>query len=898
MAVLDLNLALSKLVEKVDQVEGIVVEQGKAKAWEALDNGAKKLLSKVGIDALELKSLFSFIEQVATDPSLVLATEQWEVPLATGLGVNGRIGGHLIIDLVQPTDSQQYSEFQQVNMATVALDQALQLSTGLSVNLPIKLLNLANTSDAHLKWQVKVVCAVAHDQKLIGFLSQLAKEKLPLFSLENLAKTINAQYPKHAVQGLIVNQTRAISTSTTATLGHVWSVSSSNQVLDIKLNAKAGVSFKANYAFSGEFKLVVKPADIGLQIAIYQVTSSSNEQGVSLDAMLNLEGLDKVAEAYLTTPLEQLDGAAQQLQTLLEGYKEPGTWLVEQLDEHLAQALSEQDWKDIALLLADGDNQGISAELGEVVKQKLSLALSLKPMQWMSNPNDVSEKISHYLQENTFLSPAMLTRLKLDEFVTKGCNKAREKVTEQIASIAEQAQGQVSPLLKPLKQVKSAKTKLKDQLNQQQLNEALSDCVSTWLEQYNQARTTLSLAIKKAGDLQLGLSFYGTQGKQTTNEAMLSFHIQKVSAAPSQQLYQGLLLGKPIDLDALNTMKTNGSISNLSGWLVKSCKLRKEVGLKFNLGDDFQFSQQSVIEKLAKAKVDHTGQLLELKADNVIRHSSKTLKESRSAEFVSAFDVLAALKFGASPNIGIGLSFEDKGVMTPTEMQQFLAPLSHEPLPLIDSKSYLLALERFKVLYQSQQLSRSIIECQLSLSAKDIRCLAAAIPSEIEASAIELLYNMTLSSTDKEQIETASKVGEITKRQLEAFLATEVSSSAPSGAHTSHSLLQKKVQTILGNALRLSKFVGIYSKLSEQIESLDSTDPKAYINMVNQANEELVSAMQSFIKVRGWFSGLFTEALPKTTVVLLIILAKYLGRDEPLLSPVISYDRSGKTEVL
>ncbi|MDO6451913.1 hypothetical protein, partial [Oceanobacillus profundus] len=87
------------------------------------------------------------------------------------------------------------------------------------VNLPIKLLNLANDSRANLKWRVKVVCAVAHDQKLISFLGQLVKQKMPLLSIEKLANVINAQYPKHAMQGVIIHQTRAVSSSTTATLG-------------------------------------------------------------------------------------------------------------------------------------------------------------------------------------------------------------------------------------------------------------------------------------------------------------------------------------------------------------------------------------------------------------------------------------------------------------------------------------------------------------------------------------------------------------------------------------------------------------------------------------------------------------------------------------------------------
>ncbi|WP_411991393.1 hypothetical protein [Agarivorans sp. DSG3-1] len=898
MALLDLNQALSKLVMKVDQIEGIVIEQGTAKAWDALDNGAKKLLSKVGIDAAELRSLFSFVDQVTADPSLKLATEEWKVPLGTGLSVTGRIGGHLIIDLVLPTDSEQYSEFQQANMALVAIDQELQLANGVSVNLPIKLLNLANDSQANLKWRVKVVCAVAHDQKLISFLGQLVKQKMPLLSIEKLTNVINAQYPKHAMQGVIIHQTRAVSSSTTATLGHVWSVSSSDKVLDIKVNTSAGVALKASYAFTGDFKIVIKPADVGLQIDVHQLSNHIRDKGISLDAMLNLEGLDKVAETYLATPLESLDGAAKKLQDLLEAYKEPGTWLLAQFDEHLAQELSSENWQDIALLVADGNSDGLSTEVGAAVKQKLSLALSVKHLDWMSHPGDVSEQITQYLEENTFLTPAMLDRLKLKDFVGKSCNKAKERVLDEISSIAELAQDQVKPLLTPLKQLKDAKTKLKGQLNNQQLVEVLTGCVTAWLAQYNQARTTFSKAIKKAADLQLGLSVYGSHSQQTNNQAMLSFNLLNTSSAASQSLYQDVLLGKQLNLDALHAMQNKGNLSQLSGWLVKSSKVSKEIGLKLNLGDSFSFSEQSFVEKIARAKVAHTGQLLALNAKSVVRHASKTLKESRNAEFVSAFDVLAALKFGGSPNIGIGLSFEDKGVMTPAEMQQFLAPLTQEPWPLIDNKSYLLALDRFKVLCESKQLSRSIIECHLSLSTKDIGALANADAGEIEASAIDLLYNMTLSSADKNQIAFTSKNLVIGKKQLEVFLEVDITSSAPSGAETSFKLLQDRVRGILKNAQCLSQFVAIYGKLTQQIESVNSKDPTAYINIVNQANEELIDTMQSFIRVRGWFSGLFTEALPKTTMVLLIILAKYLGRDEPLLTPVISYDRSGKTEVL
>ncbi|BEU03318.1 hypothetical protein OAG1_21180 [Agarivorans sp. OAG1] len=898
MTDLDINKALGKLVEKIDQVEGIVVEQGTAEAWQALDKGAKKLLSKIGVDAAELKNLFAFIHQVSADPSLTLDLEEWQVPLGSALSIKGRVGGHLIIDIVLPSDAEQYGDFKQPNMATVAIDQQLQIESGVSINLPVKLLNIFSNAEGHLKWQVKVVCAVAHDQKLIRFLGQLAKEALPLFSLESLSNVINAQYSSHAIQGVVIQQNRALSASATATLGHVWSVSGNNKLLDVKVNASAGASFKASYAFSGGFKLVIKPADIGVQISLYQLTNSTKQAGLSLDALIELHGLDKVAETYLAAPLEKLEAEAAQLQVLLERFKEPGTWLLQNIDEHFAQAISEEDWKDIALLLADGDSDGLANQLGATVKDKLELALTTQPLEWLSKPDETSQKIGDYLQQNTFLTPALSKRLKLNDLLTKNCIKAKQKLVEEIAAIADKSQGEVAPLLTPLKQLKEAKTELKDQLNKQQLASTLTDCVTRWLEQYNKARTTFSQAIKKAGELQLGLSVYGSSSKDSGKQAMLSFKLVEASATECQDLYQDLLLGKPINLDSLQLMERDGQLSDLSGWLVSSGKIKKEIGLKLNLGDNFQFSQQSLIEKVASAKVDHTGQLLELTGESVIRHQSKTLKESRTAEFVSAFDVLAALKFGASPNIGIGLSFEDKGVMTPKEMQQFLAPLSNTAFPLIDRTSYLLALQQFNLLYQSQSLSRSIIECQLNLDANDIHALAAANETDIEASAIELLCNMTLSGNERGQIAHESKIAEQSKAQLNAFLDASLTSSAPSSAQSSFKQLQQRVKDILANAHRLSTFIGIYRKLSQQIENLQTNDTKAYIKLVNQANDELIATMKSFIKVQGWFSGLFSEAIPKTTIILLIVLAKYLGRDEPLLTPVISYDSNGKTQVL
>ncbi|WP_026960287.1 hypothetical protein [Aliagarivorans taiwanensis] len=647
--------------------------------------------------------------------------------------------------------------------------------------------------------------------------------------------------------------------------------------------------------FKGNFDWVITPTELGVRIEVNQVVDTSKGANYSLDALIKISGVDQAAKAYLEPALSELSGAAEQLKNLLDKYSSPSSWLTVQLSEHLAELADENPslLLSVAQNLAIGSGDGIESSIKDYVEAKLLEVLDSKHLAWISADEAEAKGLASSLLASVGLSEAVIKTLKLDKHLAKQIVKANAKLNEEIEDLSGDAgAGANEELARVLQQIEGAKAKL--DAAGEDITATLSELVSEWLTLYDQAASKFNATLKKLAAVEIGLSLYGAQSRKRKRGAMLSLELVQTNHAKVKRFYTDLLLGKPIDIEELRDGELSPYVANLSGWFEETYTSQSTLGLGLNLGDDFKFAQQRTLANIANAKVDSNGLLQAASSNVTLTDCSTTLQETRKTEFLGAFDVFAAIKLGAKPNIAVEIKFEDGKVMSSKELHQFLAPLNDNKL--IDVVNLSAVENKFAEVLASGQAKRSRIECSVNLSKQEIDTTIATSPTRVCELTLQLLYRMCLREDEIKTIQENSNTADSIAVQLRTFADKGLSQYSPVGRM--YSDLPLKVTRMLRHAEALSKVPACYQQMVSEVKTLSYSDPNRYIDIINGYNDEIIQALKYFVDARGALSGLVTEALPKSTQILLIVIATLIQRDEPILTTSISYDVGGETILL
>lgn len=892
MANLDISAPLKELTDKIEGILALDMDDPESKAWGFLEPQVQKNLKRLGIEANEFATLFAPLSKAKADPTFNYNLDEWEHQVDE-YSLSGKFGMDLQVDVVLPNDDEQYLAFKSGNLPLVVFGYDLSIGAGAGASLPIKLVTIEASASGELDWGVKVITSVGEDKKLSSLMAKLGKTPLDLFDIHTLSSNLSKHYSAFEVEGVIIEQQRGLSLKGNATLGYAWSKSGTGKAIGIEANA--GASLGTEYVFKGKFGLVIAPTERGVRIEINQLTDTSKEINYSLDALVKISGVDNAARAYLEPPLTELSGSAKKLKTLLDKYSSPSSWLTNQLSAHLAE-LAEDDTNpllSVAQSLAIGNAEGIDSSVQDYLEERLTDVLDSQHLDWLTDDSAAAESTAKDITNSLGLSSKVIDKLKLNEHLTKQIVKANAKLKEEINELAGDAGAETKKqFAKVLQQIDGAKDKLDAAGGD--ITATLSTLVSEWLTLYDQAASKFTATVKKLSSVELGLSLYGAKSNNTQHGAMLSFELLQTNVSAVQEFYVDLLLGKAIDIERLLHGDLKPYVANLSGWFEQTYKSQSTLGLGLSLGDDFQFAQAKTLVNIANAKVDKNGLLLAANSNIAITDNSTTLKEVRSTELLGAFDVFAAIKLGAKPNISFDVSFEDSNVMTTTELSQFLTPLEEQglihPLDAADIQ------RKYAQVVAAGQAKRSLIECGVNLSKREIESIISTSPEKLRELALEKLYEVYLQPVEIEIIESRSSMSEPIVTQLETFARKGLIER--NQKHQAHSTLPRKVKSMIRNAEALSKVPGYYQQMVREITPLTSNDPNSYIEIINSYNDKIIDALKYFVEARGAITGLITEKLPRPTQVLLLVIAELIERGEPVLTTTLSYDVDKQTKRL
>lgn len=681
-----------------------------------------------------------------------------------------------------------------------------------------------------------------------------------------------------------------------------------------KLDGSLDVSF--NHQGSFRYKIEKDPSG-HLLVRVERASGSKRAVELDLDASLQIDGLDRVADHYARAFFKDPEGLLDTLQQ----WTRPG--------DRLVDVLAKKDWnqpavKQIgALLLGEATAKELSAAGVDKLKTLLAGEINQELPFWSLDSDVLARKILERIAGRLGLGAELGQTLEknLQDVLVKRIDQVREELQDKVQSVLDKTTDLGTELLDPLEHVGIEVKALREQANATATE--LLEPVIAYLKRYEQIRLRVLNALKQTARFKLGMSLGASLSRSREDEALLSFRVREVDEN-TRAVHRAFLLGRLGQAwSEFDAARESGAIDQVNGLFSYLSRRERKTSFALHFGEFGSIERTRVKAEEVHFQVDPSGNILAATAKLSQEAVVNAFHVERSIGVVGSYDLVAALRDPAqipSP-LAFNIAYEDKKLRE-KELRQFLESLEDERIGerLLAPGAADTALDRYAELLQQHGLSKAQgrVDLSIPVSLADLAPLVdagsgignAAIRQRAIDVQLRLLLRRSTQYPMLQDLAGGHKDGvSINEFVLDMFgrgidgavaemqrIAIRLWGAYDPDPNSNLVQLARKINQIGLNANGIIKVVegiraiaAVQQKLVELPASPLEKDIAPLRKPIDQATKQINDGLANWLKARGVISGLFTEALPEQTLAFLALLAE-LSPEPQHLMPVVKID--------